>query len=354
MADAKKTIIKFAESYRGHKRHYEAASVTEKLTFELITNRPIFPALNEAINGIADGRQLTGDAKNQAEQFKRAAALNGGPLAEFASKCQITGLAGSLKATKTNLSKILADWSATVDARARARLGDMRDMVRKKAGHDAEHQKVIRQVDVLDALGLSDVEDLLPCPSSLVEVGKVVEREQMAEAVALMPSLATPLLVHAAGGVGKTVFLNSLASQLSDQHEVVFFDCFGGGAYRAPEDGRHLPSRGLVHLANELACRGLCDPILPGTDNLEMLFGTFRKRLTQCVRTLSATSSDRTLILFIDAIDNAARHAGDRKEDSFPTLLLESFHRSGPVPGVKLVVSCRSHHIQESVRDVSL
>ena len=60
----------------------------------------------------------------------------------------------------------------------------------------------------------------------------------------------------------------------------------------------------------------------------------------------------RGLILFIDAIDNAARHAGDRKEDSFPTLLLESFHRSGPVPGVKLVVSCRSHHIQESVRDV--
>ena len=352
MADAKKTIIKFAESYRDHKRHHEAASVTEKLTFELITNRPIFPALDEAIDGIADGRQLIGDAKNQAEQFKRAAALSGGPLAEFASKCQITGLAGSLKATKTNLSNILADWSSTVDALARARLGDMRDMVRKKAGHDAEHQKVIRQVDVLDALGLSDVEDLLPCPSSLVEVGKIVEREQMAEAVALMPSLATPLLVHAAGGVGKTVFLNSLASQLSDQHEVVFFDCFGGGAYRAPEDGRHLPSRGLVHLANELACRGLCDPILPGTDNLEMLFGTFRKRLAQCVRTLSATSSDRTLILFIDAIDNAARHAGDRKEDSFPTLLLESFHRSGPVPGVKLVVSCRSHHIQESAKDI--
>ena len=212
MADAKKTIIKFAESYRDHKRHYEAAPVTEKLTFELITNRPIFPALNEAIDGIAEGRQLTGDAKNQAEQFKRAAALSGGPLTEFASKCQITGLAGSLKATKTNLSKILVDWSATVDARARARLGDMRDMVRKKAGHDAEHQKVIRQVDVLDALGLSDVEDLLPCPSSLAKVGKVVEREQVAEAAILVPSLAKPLLVHAAGGVGKTVFLNSLAS----------------------------------------------------------------------------------------------------------------------------------------------
>ena len=51
-SDAKKTISKFAESYRDYKCNYGAALVTEKLTFELITNRPIFPALNKAIDGI--------------------------------------------------------------------------------------------------------------------------------------------------------------------------------------------------------------------------------------------------------------------------------------------------------------
>jgi hypothetical protein len=56
--------------------------------------------------------------------------------------------------------------------------------------------------------------------------------------------------------------------------------------------------------------------------------------------------------LFIDAIDNAARHANDRNEPSFPTLLLESFHHSGPIPGVKLVVSCRSHHKDISMKGV--
>ncbi len=351
-SDAKKTITKFAESYRDYKRNYGAASVTEKLTFGLITNRPIFPALNKAIEGIAEGRRLTGDAKAQAEQVKKAAGLTGKALAEFTSKCRMTGLAGSLRDTKTDLSKILVDWSATADARARARLGAMRDMVRKKAGYDAEYKKVIRQVDVLDALELSDVKDLLPCPSSLAQIGEVVKREQLEDAVALMPSLAKPLLVHAAGGVGKTVFLDSLASLLSGQHEVVFFDCFGGGAYRSPEDARHLPNRGLVHIANVLACRGLCDPILPGSDNVEMLFSTFRKRLGQCVRTLSAAFSNRELILFIDAIDNAAYHAEDLGQPSFPTLLLESLQHSGPVPGVKLIVSCRSHHIIKSVRDV--
>lgn len=32
-----------------------------------------------------------------------------------------------------------------------------------------------------------------------------------------------------------------------------------------PGDARHLPRKGLVHIVNELACRGLCDPLLPGT-----------------------------------------------------------------------------------------
>lgn len=351
-SDAKKTIEKFAESYRDYKKNYGVVAVTEKLFFELITNRPIFPALRKAIDGFAGGRRLIGAAKVQAEQFTKASGLTGRALAEFASKCRMTGLAGALRDTKTDLWKILVDWSATTDAQARARLGDMRDMVRRKAGCDAEHQKVIRQVDVLDALGLSDVKELLPCPESLAKVGEVVEREQLTEAASLMPSLSEPLVVHADGGIGKTVFLESLASLLSEQHEVVFFDCFGGGAYRSPEDARHLPNRGLVHIVNVLACRGLCDPILPGSENTELLFSTFRKRLKQCVETLWAASPDRELVLFIDAIDSAAEYAEDRGQRAFPTLLLESIHLSGPIPGVKLVTSGRTHRIKQYLRDV--
>jgi hypothetical protein len=349
---AKKTIEKFAASYRDYKENYGAAAVTEKLFFELITNRPIFPALRKAIDCIAEGRQMAGDPKAQAEQFIKAYGLTGRPLSEFASKCRMTGLAGTLRDTKTDLSKILVDWSATADAQARARLGDIRDMVRMKAGCEAEHQKVIRQVDVLDALRLSDVKELLPCPESLAKVGEIVEREQLTEAASLIPSLAEPLVVHADGGIGKTVFLESLASLLSEQHEIVFFDCFGGGAYRSPEDGRHLPNRGLVHIVNVLACRGLCDPILPGSENTEVLFSTFRKRLKQCVKTLSAASPDRELFLFIDAIDNAAEYAEDRGQRAFPTLLLESIHLSGPIPGAKFVASGRTHKIKKYLRDV--
>lgn len=350
---AKKTLEKFASAYLDHKKTYGAKEVREKLQFELITNRPICPALEEAIIGIAKKKPMTEDVKKQADQFKAACGLDGAALVEFASKCRVTGVAGSLAENKRDLARTLVDWSpAADDPMARARLGGMKQLLRDKAGSAGENRNVIRLTDVLDALEVQDEKDLFPCPASFPDVGDVVEREQLAEAIALIPKLDKPLLIHAAGGVGKTVFLESLAKAISDRHEVILFDCFGGGAYRAPEDSRHLPKRGLVHIANILACRGRCDPLLPGSANLEDLVKTFRRRLTQSVETLRRASSDMEVVLFIDAIDNAAEHASNRDEPSFPKVLLESFHYGGQIPGVRLIVSCRTEHIGISVRDV--
>ena len=351
-SDAKKTVEKFAESYRDHRKNFGAAAVKKKMFFELITNRPIFPPLQQAIDGIAGGRQLIGEAETQATQFETASGLSGWLLREFADKCRISGLAGTLSAIETDLWKILVDCSATTDALAHARLGAMRKMVARKAGYDAQNQKVIRQVDVLAVLGLSDVAELLPCPENLASIGQVVKRKQLAEAASLVPTLTKPLIIHADAGIGKTVFLQSLASQLSKHHEIVFFDCFGGGAYRSPEDGRHRPNRGLVHIANLLACQGLCDPILPGSENTEILFGRFRKRLEQCVKTLAFASPNRELILFIDAVDNAAEYAKERGQQAFSTLLLESIFRSGSIPGVTVIASGRTHRIRKYIENI--
>ena len=348
---ARKTILKFAEAYRDHKRNYCAKEVQEKLKFELITNRPIYPAFEQAITSIAEKKKLCGEVGRQAAQFKAACALKGRPLIEFASKIRIIGLAGSLRENKGDLSRTLVDWSAANDAMARARLGALKQLVRDKAGTAGNNRNVIRCVDVLAALDLQDIEDLLPCPANFPSVGPVVQREQLAEAIALIPKLDKALLVHAAGGVGKTVFLESLANSISDNHEVLIFDCFGGGAYRDPADSRHLPKRGLVHIVNTLACRGLCDPVLPSNNLQDDLLRTFRRRLEQCVETLRRASSERDLVLFVDAVDNAAVHARDRGEDAFPALLLKSLHHGGPIPGIHLVVSCRTHRMELSKGD---
>ena len=349
--DAKKTIRKFAAAFKGHKRTYGAKNVEKKLAFELVTNRPIHRDLANAIEGLASKSPLKGDAKKQATQFRSASRLKGQELVQFSQKVRITGLAGTLKQNQQCLSRALADWSVAPDAMARVRLGNMRQLLRDKAGLAGEAQNVITRTDVLDALELQGPEDLFPCPTSFPEVGKIVEREQLATVVSRILKLDKPLLIHADGGVGKTVFLHSLATLLGETHKSVLFDCFGGGRYRAPEDARHLPKRGLIHIINNLACEGLCDPLLPN-ENVEELVKAFRARLAQAVATLRRGSRGKQLLLFLDAIDNAAEHARDKNQPSFPRLLLESFYHNGLVAGVQLIVSCRTYRRDISMGDI--
>ena len=340
---AKKTITKFAETFQDYKRRYGAAGVHEKLDFELATNRPIYCPLLTAIDAIAQEQPTTGEVAKQASQFINSSELTGRSLVEFAAKFNVVGLNDSLAETRGRLASLLVDWSATKDASAAARLGRLRQMVRDKAGHVGMDQNLIVRTDILAALEIGDAADLLPCRSAIADVGvgKVVPREQLTKTIELIPKLSSPLLVHAAGGVGKTVFMDSLACSMQQSCESVFFDCFGGGAYRSPEDGRHLPQNGLIHIANTLAFRGLCDPILPSSNDVESLFRTFRKRLEQSIETLRRANKEGELVIFIDAIDNAILVAGERREDAFPGQLLESLHQK-PIPGLKLVVSCRT------------
>ncbi|HEU5125114.1 MAG TPA: NACHT domain-containing protein [Verrucomicrobiae bacterium] len=342
-SDAKKTIEKFAATYLDFKCRYGVQQVNKKLNFELITNRKIATAFQEALRGIANGKAVKADAKSQANQIKTASGLSGKELSVFAKKIRLTGMAGSLRENNQLLAGVIVNWSATHDVLARARLGDLRYLLRKKAGLEGEGQNIIARVDVLECLGLSGSDELLPCQSAFPAVGPIVPREQLASTLLRIPEATKPILVHAAGGVGKTVFLQSLAAALASEHEVLMFDCFGGGGYRAPEDSRHLPKRGLLHIVNSLACKGYCDPLLPSNDDAEALMRAFRNRLTQVVEMLKQVRPGAKLLLFIDAIDNAADQAKDKKQPSFPMLILESIHHNGLIEGVKLVVSCRTH-----------
>lgn len=349
---AKKTIKKFAKSYQNFIKKYGLNEANKKIEFELITNRPIYPSFIEAIKNIRNNKVSCGEVKKQVNQFKNATGLTEDQLVTFAKRFSIVGLGNSLSSVNKDLKATIVDWSAANDASARARLGALKQLVRDKAGGKGQKNNLIVRVDVLSTLEIQGEEELLPCPESLIDIGPLVKREQLPDVIKLIPKLNKPLLVHAEGGVGKTVFLSSMSRQLSQNgYETVFFDCFGGGAYRTPEDGRHLPKRGLIHIINTLAINGFCDPILPYNNDAESLFSAFRKRLNQCVTTLSR-STGKKLALFLDAIDNASMQAKHRSEDSFPSQLVESLSQN-PIPGVKIIVSSRTHRIKELCIDDS-
>lgn len=338
---AKKTIEKFAKTYRDYIAKYGAQAVKAILDFELITNRPIYGPLQQAVEALAKCAPQTGEVAKQSKQLKAASGLDGASLAAFATKLKLVGLSGSLSANKNELTGLIIDWSWNSDPLAGSRLGQLRQMVRDKAGDAGAQDNLIRRTDILAALHITDADDLLPCKTAIPDPGSIVEREQLSSALDEIEHLSMPLLVHAAGGVGKTVFMDSLANALRKSKEVVFFDCFGGGAYRSPSDARHLAKKGLVHIANTLAFRGLCDPILPDGTDVEGLLRTFRRRLAQVVTAIRSAVPGGELVLFIDAIDNAGLIACERSEKAFPIQLLESLHHE-PISGVKLVVSCRT------------
>ena len=339
-SNANKTIKKFAETYTHLKKRLGARKLKTKINFQLITNRSIYPPFLKAIDLISKNKSISGEIKKQAEQFSRAANLSKKDLAAFASICRVIKT-GQLTPSKDELRNVLINYSATDDAIASARLGQLKELVRRKAGGSSDNNNLILKTDILAALGVSDIKDLLPCESIFTDVGPVLERKQIKDVLEILSSSKKPLLIHAAGGVGKTVFMNSLVNRLSKNNEVIFFDSFGGGAYRSPEDARHLPKKGLIHIINTLAFRGLCDPLLPGNPDVEALLTGFRRRIKQCLYTVSKQSSTRSLYLFIDAIDNGEIAAKERNEKAFPHLLLESLDTE-PIPGFKLIVSCRT------------
>ena len=341
---AARTIAKFGKTYRKYQRKYGTRSVDEKLDFQLITNQPISKHLLEAIDVLASGSPCQGAVKEQTRQFAEASGLTGGPLAEFAGKCKIIGRTDSLPTIKNELRSLLVDWSATSDSIARARLGNITTLVRDKAGYAGTYDNLITQADILAALEIAEPQDLLPCESRLPNIGVVVDRERLDDIRDRVSQQQAPLLVHAPGGVGKTVFMDTIANELANNHEVVFFDCFAGGAYRSPEDARHLPKKGLIHIANTLAVRSLCDPMLPDNPDAQGLIRTFRRRMSQCLDTLARVAPERKLVLLLDAIDNAAIAARQQNDDCFPVMLLESLH-TNPIEGVFLIVSCRSERI---------
>src|SRR5579859_6173696 len=311
-SDAKKTLQKFSKSFKSYIKQYGIDNVKKKVSFEIVTNRPISPNFSEAIAILGSGNKTsrTREVKSFISQIQNSTKLNNIQLKFFASRLQLKGSAGTLEKNKKTLDKTIASWSIR-PGDARARLGDLRDLVRRKAGSAGDNNNVITKEDLIETLGLVDETVLFPSPESFPIVDHVFPREQLADALQVINSLETPLIIHAAGGVGKTVFLQSIASELSGKNEVILFDCFGGGAYRAIDDNRHLPKRGMLHIINKLACIGLCDLILPGDGDSDDLMLIARKRLTQASETIQLTSPGKKLILILDAIDNAAAAATD-------------------------------------------
>lgn len=292
---------------------------------------------------------LSGDAAMQADVISSTIALPDEILRSFLGRLTLNGAGGSLSAVKAAAHRVVADWGGASDALAQVRLANLRDLVRDKAGGAGQHDNLIDRVAVLAALGIAHENELFPTPDAFPIVGAVVERPAALHLVEQISDSASPLVVHSAGGIGKTVLLQWLARRLGLRDIVIVFDGFGAGKWRDPADARHLPKRTLPHLANLLAGRGLCDVLLP-SPSTDDLMRAFRVRLDQALRTVRRRDPKALVVLVLDAIDHAAIEAAARRTESFAHVLLQSLAIS-PIPGVAVVASCRTERLDLACGD---
>lgn len=346
-SDLAKTLKKFANADVQLRSTHGNAHVERVVYYEFATNRPIHPNLATAISGMVEGGGALPDVIKQQSQIAEALADYPHPHERLLRRLILKGGGGSLDEVDQSVGRTLASWSEASDPEAEKRLLKLRNLVRTKAGPGSKGDKRIERIAVLAELEVDHEDRLYPTPTAFTPIESLVKRSVVEEAIKLARKKGPPLIIHGAGGMGKTVLMQNLADQMKSRDQVVIFDGFGAGRWRDPADGRFRAERTLVHIANLLAGRGLCDILLPISD-ITSLLRAFRSRLVQSVSTVRQADAAACVILILDAIDHAAISAVEYKGDSFAHLLLQSLNIH-PIDGVILIASCRTERLRLAV-----
>jgi hypothetical protein len=347
-AEMAKTIRKFASADTDI-LSLTSAHAKPKGHYELITNRPIDQDAAIALAALRTGQDASAGAGEQLTQLRAAIGLEGHNLRSFAERLTLTGSGGSLAAAEHRNLQTLASWSGATDTLTETRLSNLRHLVRERAGSRGQGANLIARVDVLGALNVAHENDLYPVPAALPAIETPINRPVLQELVREIFAKPEALLVHAAGGVGKTALMQALEEALTLDHHVLLFDGFGAGMWRDPSDSRQLPRKALPHLANLLAADGLCDLLLPA-EHVQESLGAFRTRLSAAVKALRAYKPEASIVFLLDAIDHCGMQATKTSSDSFAHLFLKSFNVR-PIDGVRVVASCRTHRRPEAQAD---
>lgn len=148
-------------------------------------------------------------------------------------------------------------------------------------------------------------------------------------------------IIHAPGGVGKTVMARLAHTVIPSHSCAIVYDCFGDGLYRSINNPRHSFDKVLVQIINELAIEGICDPLLASGKDRQRLMTEFQSRIESSVNFLKKGNKLAHLYVFIDAADNAVMAANEKAENSIVPELLNSLM----ISGCTVVVLCRTERI---------
>ncbi|WP_116810026.1 AVAST type 3 anti-phage nuclease/ATPase Avs3a [Steroidobacter cummioxidans] len=330
-----KTITGFARRYRELLQSLSTEALLSRIEFWFVTNRWIARGFSEAIADAQAG--VSPRHPTELRKLERFTGLTGDRLAHFSKLLRMADKQDDYWDQRNILFQDVQGYLPDADVSAPLQL---KELITRKALSEGEKNPVITKMDVLRALG-TDESRLFPAPGLIQKIDAAIARAQETDIIEEIIKATQPVVVHASAGVGKTVFATRISAGLPEESVSVLYDCFGNGQYRNASGYRHRHKDALVQIANELAGRGLCHPLIPTTHaDAAAYVRAFVNRLAQATTLLQLANPSALLCVIVDAADNsqmAAEEVGESR--SFVRDLI----REKMPSGVRLVFLCRSH-----------
>ena len=182
---------------------------------------------------------------------------------------------------------------------------------------------------------------LFPAPTNIPLLKKgYIERECVHDLTKIILEQEKIICVHATAGIGKTTLVNNLRNYLPDGSAVVFFDCYGGGAYLQPADSRYECDIAIPQICNNLALECKTDFLLERKLKDSAFIQELCIRFENAVKYVKSFSEAAIVLLIIDAADNSVFAAKQNGKACFVEKLLYQ-----PLPkGVRLLLTYRTEH----------
>lgn len=313
---------------------------TKQITFSFVTNRPINEATKHAARAIANGSK----ADRQHQKFlERTTGLRNRHLQAFCASLLLIDGEGDYSVQKQRLKSHLSEYIAGFvhSQEVDAIIAMVADRALPKSEDGRQNGEIYRE-DVLKRLGVTSERDLFPAPAEFEKFSHAIQREQHVELLQKIIAASGPIIVHAEGGVGKSVVARQLADSFPKGSQGFVYDCFGGGKYRNTSEPRHRACDALIQLSNEMAARGLCRPLISHAGiPTDAIFRAFLERMKQAAECLREVEPNALLVMLVDAADNAEVAAVESADRCFAhELLLEEMPT-----GCRLVILCRTERI---------
>lgn len=327
LSGLKDTIVGFSKRFQQHVNEKSLTGVS----FTIITNRKIDESFKGNLNTIVKGGTID---KRFEQTIKKYTNLDGKELIQFCSLLNLEDGEGDYNVQKEDLRIEMARLQpGSIDS---TQVDSIFSIVQKKVLPDSSG-KIIKE-DILRPFGVTSEKQLFPAPPLFEESDNITIREQYQSIIDIIATADHPVIIHAEGGVGKSVFSQYVIHALPEGSLGIAYDCFGSGKYRSRSEPRHRHRDALVQIANELASMGLCDRMLvKDTTHENDIMRDFLNRIELSIKSLKQTVDSARLFVLIDAADNAEMAAQEFGDSCFANeLLREEFPQD-----CKVVLLCR-------------